>query len=145
MQVEVVVFDGPPQPFNEDVVLASAASVHADSDPMVLEDLCESVAGKLGSLIRVEDLRFAVELHSLLEGLIAEIRVQGVGDAPGEDLAAVPIHDRHQIHKPTFHGNVGDISGPHLIRVIDGQVPEQVGVDPVLRMGTAGVWLWVDT
>ena len=78
-----MVFDGPPQPFNEDIVLASAAAIHADGDPVILEDLCESVTGKLCSLIRVEDLRLAVAFYGLLEGLIAEIRVQGVGDAPG--------------------------------------------------------------
>jgi hypothetical protein len=103
MQVEVVVFDGPPQPLNEDVVLATAAAVHADSDPVVLENLGESVAGKLGSLIGVGNLRFPVAAKGLLESLISEIRVQGVGDAPGEDLAAVPIHDRHQIHKFSGH------------------------------------------
>jgi hypothetical protein len=74
MQVKVMVFDGPPQPFNEDVALASAAAVHADSDCVVFENLGEPVAGKLGALICVEDLRFAVELQSLLGGLIAEIR-----------------------------------------------------------------------
>ena len=51
MQVKVVVFDGPPKPFNEDVVLASAAAVHADSDFVVFENLGEAVAGKLGSLM----------------------------------------------------------------------------------------------
>ena len=56
----------------------------------------------------------------------------------------MPVHDRHQIHKPTGHGNVRDIGRPHLIGMIDGQVPEQIGVNPVLRMGTAGVRLGVD-
>ena len=57
IQVEVVVLDRPPQTFDEDVVLASAAAVHADSDFVVFENLGEPVAGKLCSLIRVEDFR----------------------------------------------------------------------------------------
>ena len=69
MQVKVMVFDGPPQPFNEDVVLASAAAVHADSDFVVFENLGEAVAGKLGALIRVEDFGLAVALQSLSGGL----------------------------------------------------------------------------
>ena len=76
MQVKVIVFDGPPQPFNEDVVLASAAAVQADSDFVVFENLGEPVAGKLGALIRVEDFGLAVEFQCLLEGLIAEIRAR---------------------------------------------------------------------
>jgi hypothetical protein len=121
MQVKVVVFDGPPKPFNEDVVLASAAAVHADGDFVVFENLSKPVAGKLGALIRVEDFGLTIEFQGLPEGLIAEIRVQGVGDAPGEDFAAVPVHDRHQIHKSAGHGNVRNIGRPHLIGVIDGQ------------------------
>jgi hypothetical protein len=60
MQVKVIVFDGPPQPFNEDVVLASAEAVHTDGDPVVLEDLSKTVASELCSLVGVEDLRFSI-------------------------------------------------------------------------------------
>jgi len=123
-----VVLDGPPEPFNEDVVLASAAAVHADSDPLVLENLGEAVAGKLCSLIRVEDFRLAVAFQSLLEGLVAEVGVQGVGEPPGEDFAAVPVHDRYQVHKAAGHRNVGDIGRPHLVGVVDRQIAQQVSL-----------------
>jgi hypothetical protein len=36
MPVKVVAFYGPPKPFNEDVVLASSAVVHADFDSVFL-------------------------------------------------------------------------------------------------------------
>jgi hypothetical protein len=35
MQVEVVVLEGLPQPFDEEVVLTATAAVHADGDPTV--------------------------------------------------------------------------------------------------------------
>jgi hypothetical protein len=75
MQVKVIVFDGPPQPFNEDVVLASAATVHADVDAVVFENLGETGAGKLGALIGVEDVRLAIAADGFLEGLHTEIRL----------------------------------------------------------------------
>lgn len=56
MQVEVVVLEGPPQQFDEDDVLTATAAVHADGNPSVVEDLSERDAGKLCSLVRVEDL-----------------------------------------------------------------------------------------
>ncbi len=57
MQVEVLVLDRPPQPFDEDLVLASTPSAHADGDFVVLENLSEGDPGKLGALVGVEDLR----------------------------------------------------------------------------------------
>ena len=69
-------------------------------------------------MLKISGLRNA---QGLLEGLIAEVRVQGVGDAPGEDFAAMPVHDRHRMHKAAGHGNVRDIGRPHLIGMIDAQ------------------------
>lgn len=86
VQVEVMVLDRPPQPFDEDVVLAAAAAVHADGDVVVLEDLSEGDAGELGALVGVEDLRLAVALQSLSERLDAELRVQGVGETLQERI-----------------------------------------------------------
>jgi hypothetical protein len=82
---------------------------------MVLEDLGESVAGKLKSLIRVEDLRRSVSAQGFLDGLIAEVRIRGIGKTPRQDFAAVPVHARHQVHEPTGHGYVSDIGSPNLM------------------------------
>jgi hypothetical protein len=85
------------------------------------------VAAACSARSGIEDLRLAIASQGLLEGLVPEILVQLVGDAPGEDLATVPVHDRHQIHKPEGHGNVGYISISDLICLIDAQVSEEVG------------------
>lgn len=42
------VFDAPPKPVNEDVVLASAVAVHADGDVVVLENLGEAITDQWG-------------------------------------------------------------------------------------------------
>jgi hypothetical protein len=87
----------------------------------------ETVDSKPRSLIRVEDLRRSVAAQGFLEGLVAKVLIQGIGKTSGQDFAAVPVYDRHQVHKPTGHGNVDDIGCPNLIGMIDGQVSEQKG------------------
>jgi hypothetical protein len=49
MQVKVVMFDGPPEPSNKYVILASNAAVHAYAYALVFENLGETDAGKLSS------------------------------------------------------------------------------------------------
>jgi len=61
IKVKVVVFEGPLEPFDENVVLASAPAIHADADSTVIENLGERGTGKLGLLICVEDFRLAVQ------------------------------------------------------------------------------------
>jgi len=79
MQVQVMVFEGPPEPLDKDVVPALAPSVHADGDVVILEHLSETVTDKLTALVGVEDFRPAMAAEGLLKGLNTEIRVQGIG------------------------------------------------------------------
>ena len=111
VQVQIMVFDRPPQSFNEYVVLASATAIHADGNPVVLERLGEIVAGKLCPLVRVEDLRHTISAQRLIEGMYAEIRLQGMGKPPGQDSTTVPVHDNAKIHKSPGHGAIG-VSSP---------------------------------
>ncbi len=71
-----------------------ASTVHADSDVVVLKNLSEGDAGKLGDLVGVEDLRLTAAFQRLSDRLDEELRVQGAGDPPGEHLASWPVHDR---------------------------------------------------
>ena len=67
-----------------------------------------------------------------------------VRQPPRQDLAAVPIHDRHQIEEPTAHRNVGNVRAPDLVRAINHHVAQQVWPDLMLWMLLAGIWLLVD-
>jgi hypothetical protein len=91
---------------------------------VIFENLGESGAGKLGALIGVEDLRPPIAAEGFLECLHTEIRLQGVGEPPRQNLATVPVHDRHQVHKPAGHGNIGYVGRPHPVGMIDAQIPE---------------------
>src|SRR5258705_3665624 len=46
-QVDPFVLHGPPQALDEDVVVAAAASIHADPDPVIPQHLGELVTGEL--------------------------------------------------------------------------------------------------
>ena len=42
-------------------------------------------------------------MNGLVQRLHAKVGFQRVGDAPGQNLARVPIHDCHQIQEPALH------------------------------------------
>jgi hypothetical protein len=61
---------------------------------------------------------------------------------PRQNVSAVPVHHRDQIEKAPGHRDVSNVGGPHLVRPLDRQAAQQVGIDPVLRRATAGLRLW---
>src|SRR5438552_8446069 len=71
-QIDLLVFDAAPQPFDEHVVSPSALAVHADRDAVAGEDAGEGRPGELAALVGVEDLRLAVTGHRVLQRLDAE-------------------------------------------------------------------------
>ena len=48
IQVNVLILEGPPQPFDENVVLGAAPAVHADSDIVRQKRANKLLVGKLG-------------------------------------------------------------------------------------------------
>lgn len=143
VQVKVLILDSPPESFDKDVVLAAPPTIHADGDLVVLEGLDKAVAGKLRSLVGVENRWSAITAQGLLEGLDTKVRLKGIGNPPGQDFAAVPVHNGHKVHKPSFHWDVGDVGGPDLVGPFYDQIPQQIWVDFVLRMGPTGSRLGV--
>src|SRR5574338_1224607 len=56
-QIDPLVLDRPPQPLDEDVVVAAPAPVHADADAVALEHPGERFRGELAALVGIKDLR----------------------------------------------------------------------------------------
>lgn len=77
LNVNIVILDRPPQPFNEYVINGPPFAVHTDRDLCVLQDLDELRARELAPLIRVKHLGLAV-LQRLFETFDAKIRRQCV-------------------------------------------------------------------
>jgi hypothetical protein len=77
-QVDPFVLHGPPQALDEDVVVATPASIHADRDPVIPQHPGELLAGELRALIGIEDVGLAEPGEGLAQRLDAEPRRQCV-------------------------------------------------------------------
>lgn len=132
----MLILEGPPQPFDKDVVQSPAATIHTHPHSGSLDPVGEGVGRELDALVSVENLRLALS-QGLLQGNQAEVTIQSVGQLPGQDITTIPIDDRGQVHKTALHRNVGDVAAPDLQRPVDEPVAQQVGINPV---GLTGVF-----
>ena len=139
-EIDVLVLQGSPESFDEDVIGGAALAVHADGDALSFEDARAIGARELGALVGVEDLRPSVVARGVLQGVHAEIDGHGVRQAPGKDGAGVPVDDGDHVPPAALERDVRDVGGPDLVRSSDVQPSQQVGVDLVLRMRPARVW-----
>lgn len=83
-----------------------------------------------------------------MDGLIqsgdAEFGFQRVRDAPRQNLAFVRVHYGEQIEEATSHLQVCDVGTPNLVRPVQAQAPQQIGVNLVPLRRFAGVGFLVD-
>ena len=145
VQIDFLVLDRLPKPFDEDIVSPAALAVHADPDVAILEHLSKLGAGELAALVGIEDLGCAEAGKGFLQGVDAEIGAHADRHAPGEYPPARPVHDCCEIDEPTGHGHVGDIHRPHMIGAFDGQLPEQVRIDRVSGIAPRGIGFLVQS
>ncbi|CDH44835.1 hypothetical protein BN874_1920002 [Candidatus Contendobacter odensis Run_B_J11] len=144
VQVDALVFQGTPETLDEHVVAPPAAPVHGDANATGLQCVREFEAGERTPLIAVEDFRNAGTGQSLFQSRQAKVGLQGVGQRPAQDLATVPVHDRHQVQKALAHRDVGDVRAPDLIGLGHGQITQEIRIDLVLRARIARAWLAVN-
>src|SRR5690554_7019170 len=96
-QVDFLVFDGPPQTLDEDVVAPGALAIHTDLDLAGGQNLDELGRGELAALIRVEDLRCAVTSQRLLHSFYAKIGLQRDRHPPCQDASREPVQHGREI------------------------------------------------
>ncbi len=86
--LDLFVFDGSPQSFYDDNIQGPASAVHADVDPVILQDVREilasvpSVLGALVCLVCVEDLGLPISLKGLFQGSCTKNSYPGYWTAP---------------------------------------------------------------
>jgi len=78
-----------------------------------------------------------LNIWSLLECGQAERDVHRVRQPPRKHRARRPVDDRHQIEKAAPDRNVRDVGRPDVVRALDRQIAQEIGIDPVARHGFA--------
>lgn len=124
----MLIFERPPESFDDDIVHRSASAIPTDDDTFRFQDSGEYVTRELAALVAVENLRSTPSSNSLKECFYAEPRIQGIRHAVGQDLPAVPIQYGNQIHESLSQGNVRDIRTPNLIWSCNGEVAQPIGM-----------------
>ncbi len=103
VQIDFLVFDALPESFHEHVVPPTPFPVHADLDAVMRQEPRELLAGKLASLVGIEDLRCARVGQGVPNGLQAEIGRERVGEPPRQHPATGPVEHGEQIHEAPRH------------------------------------------
>ena len=121
VKINLLVLDRSPQTLDKNIVKIPTATVHADSDPLVLQYTGEILVGKLCSLIAVEYLRlFAIQ--RFLQCLHAERALKSIGQTPGKNVTREPINHCRQIEKAPAKTNIRDIGAPDLVNMINQDI-----------------------
>lgn len=144
IEEDAFVLQRPPQALDEDVVHPTAAATHRDADTGIAQRVGESEAGELAALVGVEDAGPAVTGDRFLQRFDTEVGVHRVREIPGQNLPAGPVHNRHEVEEPSSHRDISHVGTPDLVRLLDGQMAQQIRIDLVLRVRLAGLRMLID-
>ena len=75
-KVKILVLERPPKTFNENIILDTPTTVHADLHMMRLEHIGKGGGGKLSPLIGIKDFRAPKAANGLFNGLETKIGVR---------------------------------------------------------------------
>jgi len=132
LEIDVFVFHCPPESFDKDVVQRTAPAVHADQDVLGLESAGERLAGKLRSLVGVEDFRRTLT-QRVIQRRAAETSIETRGYFPTEHVPTEPVHDGYEVNEASPQPDIRDVAGPHLIGVRDDNVTKPVRINSMTR------------
>ncbi len=135
--VNVLLFQRPPETFHEYVVVGPALAVHGKLCRTAFpgEDVRKLLRRVLAALIRIEHFRPAVRVDRFAHGLLAEVRRERGQKPPRQDSSAVPVDDRGQVCETVLEPYVGNVRTPYLIHVGNRDIAKQVRKLPVHRIG----------
>lgn len=98
-EINFLILEATPEPFNEDIVDRPPLAVHAELQVRMQGEVPPKIkTGKLAPLVSVQYLRCAMSRYSLFKALTAPPGGHRVGQRPAHDITAVNIDDGHQVH-----------------------------------------------
>lgn len=137
--IDFVLFQTPPKPFGEHIVDPPSFPVHTDSDFVTFKDSGEFFTRELGTLVRIEYLRFSIEKHRFFEAFGTEPSIQSSREPPREHLPRIPVDDGDEVDEASFEPDVGDIRSPDLVLPVDFESSEEIWVFLVLTVRDARI------
>jgi hypothetical protein len=126
-EIHLLLFHTAPQALHKNSVPRSPSAIPTDANSGGFESVRKLGTGKLHALVTVEDLGRGHPQGSI-QCLQAKTGIQRDRYLPGEHIAAVPIHYRHQIDEASRQADVGDVTTPDLIAPFDAHSSEQVRI-----------------
>jgi len=141
--IDLVVLQATPEALDDDVVLGTAFAVHADPNLILFQQIDILWTREMAALVTVDNLRLTLRQRPF-RGLQYEVDFKALVQLPVYDIARKPIHQGVQVHPAVLHSDIRDVHRPHLIRLCDEQLPEKIGIDPVLQITLAQIWARID-
>ena len=133
VEVDLLVFDRTPEPFDEHVVPPRPLAIHRDGDFRLLQHCGEVDRGELRSLVGVEYVGFAITGKRLLDCFDAEGCFHRDRQPPRQNSPAEPVHDGAEIDEAASHRNICQVHRPDLVGPGVRQLSQEVGIDFVPR------------
>ena len=111
IEVHLLILDGAPEAFGENIIRRSPAAVHADLDPRGRQTVKILWADEMATLIAVPDGWDGLPQGSVY-GAQHKREFQGLVPFPGDNIAREPIQNGDQVHPAAPQANVSGIDAP---------------------------------
>lgn len=139
-EVDLLGLDGLEKALGGSVVVGIALAGHADPEAVLEEHLYIVVRGILDTSIRVMDdsLWGTAICNGHLEGLQTQSGVDVARDGISHGTAGKEVQDDRQIHEGIADSYIGDIRRPGLVWSRNGEVMQEIGMNPMAVAAVSG-------
>jgi hypothetical protein len=118
-------------------------SVHADLDVPGQETFDIAVAGETASLIAVENGRESGRKSPI--NIVQDKRhLKCLVQFPGHDIPGMPVDNGDQVHQSVGQSDIRNVDPPNVVRILGGDIPEEIGIDFVRKSPFAEIRPWMD-